>query len=91
MVLVPPVEHTVVDSLRIEEAWAPSSRQGPALLVLMSPSFSKCSPVGPSCSPLTRQPMPAAAATAAAAPDVGGASQDALVPEGECRSLKGAR
>lgn len=39
MVLVPPVEHTVVDSLRIEEAWAPSSRQGPALLVLMSPSF----------------------------------------------------
>ena len=35
--------------------------------------------------------MPAAAATAAAAPDVGGASQDALVPEGECRSLKGAR
>ena len=41
MVLVPPVEHTVVDSLRIEEAWAPSSRQGPALLVLMSPSFFK--------------------------------------------------
>ena len=30
MVLVPPVEHTVVDSLRIEEAWAQQqARPGP--------------------------------------------------------------
>ena len=81
MVLVPPVEHTVVDSLRIEEAWAQQqARPGPPgahVTFILQCVFP--------------QPMPAAAATVAAAPEVGGASQDALVPEGECRSLKGAR
>lgn len=67
MVLVPPVEHTVVDSLRIEEAWPQQqARPGPPgahvtfilQSVLPSVRLARRSPGNPCLPPLPPPPPP---------------------------------